>query len=341
MKILHVLSSSKFSGAENVVCQIIKMFDNEIEMAYTSKDGEIAKALLERGVKFFPMEDLNHEELARVIKEYQPDLLHGHDIRGAYEASRFAKEYKVIHTIHGNDVRMRKLSLKSLLYKKAAKKAQHIFWVSSSCLSQYKFYNSVKEKSEVLVNVIDTTAAVEKGKEEAAAYDALYIGRLSYPKNPQRYVEVIRKAVEKKPDLSAAILGKGEDEESVKELIKKYHLEKNLTMLGFESNPLKYLAKTKVLILTSDWEGTPMVSLEAMALGIPVVSTPTDGMCDVIEEGKNGFLSKEEDVLADKLLALLSDVNLWEEMHRAQLAKSAIVNNVETYKAVLKKAYMD
>ena len=49
MRVLHVLASNKYSGAENVACQIIKMFDGEVEMAYCSPDGEIAKSLHEKG----------------------------------------------------------------------------------------------------------------------------------------------------------------------------------------------------------------------------------------------------------------------------------------------------
>lgn len=44
-----------------------------------------------------------------------------------------------------------------------------------------------------------------------------------------------------------------------------------------------------MMIMTSLWEGTPMCALEALAMGIPIVSTPVDGLCDLIENGKNGF----------------------------------------------------
>ena len=57
MKILHLLQSNRFSGAENVVCQIIRMFENEpnIEMVYCSRDGQIREALNERNINYFKM----------------------------------------------------------------------------------------------------------------------------------------------------------------------------------------------------------------------------------------------------------------------------------------------
>ncbi|MCQ2522382.1 MAG: glycosyltransferase [Lachnospiraceae bacterium] len=339
MRVLHVLNTSFFSGAENVVCQIIKMFENEIEMAYASPNGDIAETLKAKGVPFLPMKELSTSELRRVIQEYQPDILHGHDIKASFITSKFAKQYKVIHTIHSNDIRMRKMSVKSLLYKIAAKKAEHIFWVSKSCLEQYKYYQNVKEKSSVLVNIIHAQEAVERGKEEAEAFDVLYIGRLCLQKNPGRFVDVMAKVSKAYPSLRAAMLGKGSEEEVVRQKIQSYGLEEQVKVLGFERNPLRYLSKAKVLVLTSDWEGTPMVSLEAMALGIPIVSTPTDGMCDVVEEGKNGFLSAEEDVLSEKILLLLGDSNLWQNMQDAQREQSNRINDIASYKKSLREAY--
>ena len=67
MRVLHVLSSNMFSGAENVVCQIIDMFKDEIEMAYCSPNGDIKNSLAERNVQFIPVDKLNLKNLKKVI----------------------------------------------------------------------------------------------------------------------------------------------------------------------------------------------------------------------------------------------------------------------------------
>lgn len=340
-KVLHVLNSNRFSGAENVVCQIIKMFEKDVEMVYVSRDGEIRDTLADKGIRFCPVTQLSYGELKRVIEEYHPDIIHGHDIRACIAITPFSHRAELIHTIHGNDVRMRKLTAKSILYWISTWKASHIFWVSRTCLEQFRFCENVRKKSTVLYNVINPAGVLEKYNQDTNdyMYDAIYLGRLCYPKNPQRFVEVIKLAVEKKPDLSAAIVGTGEFEVEVKELCKKYHLENNIDFIGFKKNPYKILGSSKVLVMTSDWEGTPMVSLEAMALGIPIISTPTDGMKDIVECGENGFLSEDVDVLAERLVQVISDDVLWSQMSEEQKRRSEEINNIKNYKNSLLKAY--
>ena len=76
---------------------------------------------------------------------------------------------------------------------------------------------------------------------------------------------------------------------------------------GYMSNPYKALKSAKVFLMASRYEGTPMSVLEAMALGVPVVSTPVDGIADVVEPGINGYLEEEDDALAEKSGTLQRD----------------------------------
>lgn len=343
MKVLHVLQSWHFSGAENVVCQIIKMFDQDpnVDMAYTSQDGTIRQALEERGIKFYPMKKLCHSELSRVIEQYKPDVLHGHDIRGAIESSRFSNKIKVIHTIHGNDLRMRTFSLKSVLYLLAAQRAGHIFWVSRSCLEEYKFYKLIKNKSEILYNVIDSEAVRQKssGDKNEYHYDVVYIGRLAYPKDPKRLVKVISIVAQKLPNVKMAIIGKGDLEDEVKKTAKDLGVDKNIEFLGFMSNPYKVLHDSKIMLMTSEWEGTPMVALEAVSLGIPIVSTPTDGMKDIITNDTNGYCSNKDNILARSIVSLLVDGDKWNSFSKAQQKLNTSINNVQKYKKKIELAY--
>ena len=113
MKVLHVLASNKYSGAENVVCQIIDAFKDEVDMAYCSLDGDIKNTLAEKKVKFCPMNKFSLKELKRVVEEYKPDIVHAHDLKAICLVSMLSKKYKKVGHVHVNDkAKMSKISLK-------------------------------------------------------------------------------------------------------------------------------------------------------------------------------------------------------------------------------------
>lgn len=82
-----------------------------------------------------------------------------------------------------------------------------------------------------------------------------------------------------------------------------------------------------------------MCALEAMALGVPVVSTPTDGLLDLLDEGENGFLSDDDAVLAEKMVLLASDPALRERLSRSAAEKASRINDIQTYKNALSSWY--
>ena len=343
MTILHVLYSNRFSGAENVVCQIIEMFREspDVRMVYCSPDGQIREALEERGVEFAPISELSRAELRRVIAEVRPDVVHAHDMRASFVSALACKKIPLISHIHNNAFDSRGLSPKSLAFLYAAKKAKHIFWVSESAMSGYAFKKSVAKKSDVLCNIISIDALYKKMKsdEQEYSYDLAYVGRLTYPKNPQRLMAVAAKLRELKSDVKIAVVGNGDLEEETKALCREYGLEGNVDFLGYQSNPLKLLYSARAMVKVSRWEGTPMCALEAMALGVPIVSTPVDGLKVLIDDGENGYLSDDDSKIAERLFSIISDASLRARMSEYTLKKAKEINDVEAYRARLLEQY--
>lgn len=343
MRIIHLLQSPRFSGAENVVCQIIGMFknDSEYEMMYCSRDGQIREALVERDIPFIPIDDICADEVKRVIKEYKPDVIHAHDMRASFVAAKASHGTPIISHIHNNSFDSRGLSLKSLAYLYAAFKSRHIFWVSDSSFNGYAFHRLLSIKSEILYNIINIEALYKKMKFDTKNYDydIVYLGRLSQPKNPARLLKVLRKVVDRKQDTRIAIVGTGELERSVHEEAGRLGLNHNIDFLGFVNNPYKILHDAKLMLMTSLWEGTPMCVLEAMSLGVPVVSTPTDGVKVVVESGETGYLSDNDNELADFCCRLLSDSRLRATQSENAKNRARSLMNMDDYKKKISQAY--
>ncbi len=304
-RILHVLASNKYSGAENVACTIISNAPDEFEMVYCSPCGPIEKVLKDRGVKYHGIDKLNYKNLKKVVDEFRPDIIHAHDYRASLVASRFGKKCKVVSHIHQDNPGVRKISLGSVVYCLVSSRFSNIVWASDAALDNFYFKKAICKKSMVFRNVADVNYIKSKINEyEVDDFDVIFLGRLTRLKNPVRALGILRLAKEHKDDIKMAIVGDGELRDEVRKKIVEYGLEKNVKLFGFVENPYPILAHSKVLLITSDREGTPMAILEAQALDKPVISTKIDGFEKLIHDGKNGILSENDKKLAKGIVEM-------------------------------------
>lgn len=342
-RILHVLASHVYGGAENVVCQIIHMFreDPDVEMFYCSPDGTVRPSLEERNINYYPVKSLSVSEVKRVIREVNPTMIHTHDMRACFVTALCCGNIPFISHIHNNNFDSRGISPKAIAYRLAAEYAERIFWVSPAAFNGYRFHESLKEKSVMLRNVVDPRQLAEKAEADIPEqpYDIVFLGRMTYPKNPTRLVEVMAGAARQQPGLRCAIVGIGELEQDVRDTIARLDCGDSVHMLGFKSNPYGLLKASRLMLMTSLWEGLPMCALEAMALGVPIVSTPVDGLLDLVEPGKTGYLAAENEELIASCLRIVRDPALHDEMSRNAAAKAAELLDVSKYKAAIADAY--
>ena len=141
------------------------------------------------------------------------------------------------------------------------------------------------------------------------------------------------------PEIKCAIIGTGDLESEVKEVADRLHLRVNLDFLGYLNNPMKVLHSSSVLLMTSVSEGTPMSALEAMTLGVPIVSTPTDGLCEVVIDGSTGFLSNDNHLLASRIIGILNDKVLYEELSQNSINRAKTIMDLNNYHEILKASY--
>ena len=340
MKVLHLLASNKFSGAENVVCQIIDMFKGEVDMVYCSPNGPIKQTLADKHIEFIPLNKLSKKELKQVVATYRPDVIHAHDVKASIIASNFAKKLKVISHIHGNDEHnMGRLTLKSFLYNFVSNKFTKIFWVSNSCLDKYHFKNKIKDKSEVLYNIIDVNKLKDKALSDNTSYnyDICCLGRLVEIKNPIRALDILKELIKIRPQTKCAFIGDGELRQDCENYVKLNNLTDNIHFLGFQSNPYKILKDGKVLLMSSINEGTPMAILEAFSLGIPLVSTKVDGAVELITDERMGYLYDTNEEAVAQLLNILQYPNNERKLYLQEFSKT--YNDVEKYKSSILKSY--
>lgn len=104
-------------------------------------------------------------------------------------------------------------------------------------------------------------------------------------KNIDLIIETAKKLKKEKLAFQVVLIGSGEDTNHYKELINKYKLNKQIILLGSQSNPFKYLKGSRALLFTSKYEGYGMVLDESRVLSVPIISTGSGASVDVCNDG--------------------------------------------------------
>jgi glycosyltransferase involved in cell wall biosynthesis len=118
------------------------------------------------------------------------------------------------------------------------------------------------------------------------------------------------------------IIGEGEDKAQLIGMVRALGIDRDVEFLGFQKNPFQYMARSSLFVLSSLYEGFGNVIVEAMALGLPVISTDCpSGPAEIIDDKKNGILVavRDENELAQAILNVLTDREL--RVHLSSEAK--------------------
>lgn len=137
-----------------------------------------------------------------------------------------------------------------------------------------------------------------------------------------------------------AILGEGKQRTVLEKLTEQLNIGRQVDFLGFQQNPFKYLARSDIFVLSSLYEGFALAIIEAMACGIPVISTCCpSGPSEIITDGVNGLLvpPADEKTLAEAMLRLLKDRKLAAKLAQAGEKRAedfAIAKIIKEYEAI-------
>lgn len=175
-------------------------------------------------------------------------------------------------------------------------------------------------KAEVIGNGVDTKFFTPKELNNNSRY-VFFSGRLIVEKGLLDLVESAKYVCEAHPSVSFVLAGSGPLEDSLRQLIQRKGLKKNFLLLGSRARNeiLKYYQNSTVFVLPSYYESFPNTLLEAMACGIPVVTTTVCDMPKIVIDGENGYLVPPKDpiALSKAILELLDDETLRRNMRNA------------------------
>lgn len=354
MKILLVITGLGMGGAEHVVVNLADALverGHNVKIVYLTGDAlvlpenssvEIVSIGMKSSKDFFKA----YKELQVLIKKFKPDVVHSHMVHSNL-LSRLvrltAKIPKLICTSHSSDEGGK---IRMLAYRLTDRLADMSTNVSQDAVDAFIEKGAVKPGRMVsILNGID----VEKFSFNRCARDTqrnklgivekkmvLAVGRLDKAKDYPNLLDAISSIKKNREDFKLFIAGDGPLKEELILLVEKLEIDKYVEFLGVRRDIRDLMSAADVYVMSSAWEGLPMVILEAMACERVVVATNCGGIAEAI--GSHGFLAepKNSTLLAQELNKAL-DLSDAEQSKIGAAARQRIIDvfsletNVDAY----------
>jgi len=258
--------------------------------------GTLAEALEATGVRVISLDAPSGfrpglwRQLAQLLRQERFDVVHTHDDRPlvyGMPAAQLAQVGRRVHTHHHGRL-SHKHWYQRMLLRQAASCAHHFVCVSRDS-ARYMIEQGVPAaRVQTLWNGIDLTSFAYQGPSDDGPI--VTVARLSLGKDIATLLRAARYVVTAFPRMRFEIAGDGPCRADLSELAKELNLTQNVTFLGEVRDIPALLARARLFVLPSQSEGISLTLLEAMARGLPVITTQVGGNPEVVEAGVTGLL---------------------------------------------------
>ncbi|MBR2786195.1 MAG: glycosyltransferase [Clostridia bacterium] len=339
-RVAHIINSKIYSGLEKVVIRIMQNMGKEYEMVYVTQDGPIVDILKKNNIPYYIIKDMSRKEIKAFVKSWKPDIIQAHDYTASVVCSLSKGKIPLLLHIHNNSLWIKKVCVNTIAFLYAGIKADKILTVSESIEKEYVFSRFLRKKFVNVDNPVSCsyiTKNIPNNVEKI--YDICCVGRLTEAKDPDRFVEIIAKCCEKRPQLKAIWVGEGECREQLEENIAKHKLENNILLLGYKENPYEYMAMSKIFVLTSKWEGYGLVAFEALAAGLPCFVSNVGGLPKIVDDS-SGKVCETNGDFQREIEKILTDESLYIRKKNGAIQRAKKIENEPEYMKTLNDMYL-
>jgi glycosyltransferase involved in cell wall biosynthesis len=254
--------------------------------------------------------------LRRMLAEQRPDIvqtfLFHANVVGAL-AARVASEPRIVHGMRVADPSRWRLLAERYVGARVDRSV-----CVSHCVAEFymKRGRVPSEKIAVIPNGIDAASYADVGGVDLTALGLApnrqaiaYVGRLHSQKGLDWLLRLMPQVFSQIPDVDLLLIGQGPERARLESIVASQGIDDRVHFAGWRSDVREILRASRLLVLPSRWEGMPNVVLEAMATGLPVVSTRVEGVMELLGEAaqEQTVAAGDDGGFAQKLLDLLSN----------------------------------
>jgi glycosyltransferase involved in cell wall biosynthesis len=334
VKILIVSASLDAGGAERLAVDLADgLVRRGADVAVMAPRGRL-DAELPGGVRRFVFPSLGRSParavltavaVARAIRRFRPDVIHSHNVKATGMAAMGARMASPLRpaplaaTFHGV------VAAEDRLAAPVLRLADAVVCVSEDLSRRVLKRGYAPSRLIVIPNAVPAREPLSEQRRREidaelglrAAPVVSSVGRLVAVKGHARFLDAAAVVHAAAPTTQFLVVGEGADRAALEQRVSQLRLASTTRLTGYRADARDLIARSDLLVVASDSEGMSMTALEALASGVPVVSTPVEGMSQLLTSGA-GTIANDftPGALAGPVLELLADPERRREMGR-------------------------
>lgn len=361
IRVMQITFGLEYGGLEQVIFNLCKFMDKNYFKFYiccTDRKGHLVNQMKKFGceIEFCSFKNgvkkyFRFYEIAQILKKYRIDIVHTHNTPTFLDGVVAAKLARVPIVINTDHCRLYPDKKRYMLAERIASLlTDRIVAVSKHTKNDLVFWEHIRpEKISVIYNGIpqlkrSTSKDLRDLKISLGINDSEMIvgsvGRLEYQKGYDLLIKAAASVTKTLPNVKFIIVGDGSKRFELKQLIERFNLQEKVILTGWKTNGTDFIKIFDIFVMTSNFEGMPIVLLEAMGAKKPIISTDVGGVPEMIKNDENGTIIpfRNANQFAQEISRLLSNKTLLikygEQSHNRFLNEFSVVSMIDKYKTL-------
>jgi len=322
VRILLSVAEMTTGGAERMVAELASgLLELGDAVAVAGDTGDFDRLLENSDAERYPLPGRGRSpvtaaraarRLHRAIRHFRPQILHTHNVKATgvaavAELPLRGRRTPLVATFHG--VRRQE-------YRRATRilrLADAVVCVSNDLLEGLARCGMRRDRLRVIPNAVPLEPPLSPGRRAALDRELVLdegpvvslIGRLVDQKAPGRFIEAAARVAIERSDCRFLVVGEGPLRPVTEHLARRLGIADVDRFTRMRADARELIARSDLVVFSSEWEGMPVVALEALAAAVPVVSTDVEGMTELLGTGAGTVVDRDARSLATEIVALL------------------------------------